>query len=411
MTFVYKEARLSNGLLVVGEVDQTTHTAATGFFVRTGARDESSNLMGVSHFLEHMMFKGSKHRTALNVNNDFDAIGANHNAFTSGEMTAFHAHVLPEHIFSAIEILSDILRPALRNEDFEEERGVILEEIAMYEDNPFMGLYEQMMETYYKGHPLSHRVLGTKKTVTDLLKDEMSTYFQNRYAADNMVLAVTGPVDFEKVVGEAQRLCGQWPQGKPGRVHTPFTPSPNEFTRVMPKTNRAYLGMMMPAPALGDQRRYASSLISQILGDREGSKFYWSVVETGLAEEASCSFEGRDGLGEYLVFVACEIQNVNEVEKRLNTEMNQLSQTMQQGELDRARARIATGIALTNERPSGRMHRLGSQWAYGLPPISIEEEMQQIENLTLNDLRQCLVEFPMRPVVSGRMLPPETKDH
>jgi predicted Zn-dependent peptidase len=411
MTFVYKEARLSNGLVVIGEIDQSTHTAAAGFFVRTGARDESSHTMGVSHFLEHMMFKGSERRTALDVNNDFDFIGASHNAFTSGEMTAFHAHVLPEHIFSAIEILSDILRPALRTEDFEEERGVILEEIAMYEDNPFMGLYERMMESYYKGHPLSHRVLGTKKTVGSLPKDEMSNYFSNRYAADNMVLAVAGPIDFEKVISEAQRLCGEWPRGKPGRVHTAFTPTPNEFTQIMPNTNRAYIGMMMPAPALGDMRRYASSLISQIVGDREGSKFYWSVVETGLAEEASCSFEGRDGLGEYLVFAACESQNVAEVEKRLHAEMSQLSQTLQQDELDRARARIATGIALAGERPSGRMHRLGSQWAYGLPPIPIEKEMERIENLTLQDLRQCLIDFPMKPVVIGRMLPPAIKDH
>ena len=406
MTFEYKEARLSNGLVVVGEMDQSTHTAAAGFFVRTGARDESSNIMGVSHFLEHMMFKGSQQRTALDVNNDFDAIGASHNAFTSGEMTAFHAHVLPEHIYSAMEILSDILRPALRTEDFEEERGVILEEIAMYEDNPFMGLYERMMETYYKGHPLSHRVLGTKQTVGLLPKDEMSKYFSNRYAADNMVLAVAGPIDFDKVVGEAQRLCGEWPRGKPGRAKTPFTPTPNEFTQTMPNTNRAYIGMMMPAPALNDMRRYASSLISQIVGDREGSKFYWSLVETGLAEEASCSFEGRDGLGEYLIFAACENKNVAEVEKRLQAEMAQLSQTLQQEELDRARARIATGIALASERPSGRMHRLGSQWVYGLAPIPIEEEMQRIENVTLQDLRQCLVEFPMKPMVIGRMLPP-----
>ncbi len=407
MTFVYQEARLSNGLLVVGEVDQSTHTAAAGFFVRTGARDESSNIMGVSHFLEHMMFKGSAHRTALDVNNDFDEIGASHNAFTSGEMTAFHAHVLPEHIFTAIEILSDILRPALRDEDFEEERGVILEEIAMYEDNPFMRLYEKMMETYYKGHPLSHRVLGTKQTVAALPKDEMSTYFFNRYAADNMVLAVAGPIDFEKVKLEAERLCGQWPRGKPGRIQTPFTPTPSEFTHVMPNTNRAYLGMMMPAPALGDSRRYASSLISQIVGDKEGSKFYWSLVETGLAEEASCSYEGRDGVGEYLVFAACENQNVAKVEKRLRAEMEKLGEALQQEELDRARARIATEIALASERPSGRMHRLGSQWAYGLPPIPIEIEMERIEKLTLNDLRQCLQEFPLKPAVVGRMLAPQ----
>ncbi|MCE9619711.1 MAG: insulinase family protein [Planctomycetes bacterium] len=406
MTFEYREARLSNGLTVIGEIDPATHTAAAGFFVRTGARDEPGAIMGVSHFLEHMMFKGSQRRSALDVNNDFDQIGASHNAFTSGEMTAFHAHVLPEHLPTAIEILSDILRPALRDEDFEEERGVILEEIAMYEDNPFMGLYEKMMETYYQGHPLAHRVLGTKETVGALPRPNMSEYFANRYAADNMALAVAGKIDFDKIIKEAERLCGAWPRGKPGRVHAPFTPKPSEFTQTMPNTNRAYLGMMMAAPALGDMRRYASSLISQIVGDREGSKFYWSVVETGLAEEASCSYEGRDGLGEYLVFAACQSENVPEVEKRLHIEMNKLGPTLKQEELDRARARIATGIALAGERPAGRMHRLGSQWAYSLPPIPIEQEMERIEKLTLRDLRQCLEEFPLKPVVIGRMMPP-----
>jgi predicted Zn-dependent peptidase len=405
MTFVYKEARLSNGMMLVGEVDQSTHTAAAGFFVRTGARDEPAAIMGVSHFLEHMMFKGSAKRSALDVNNDFDQIGASHNAFTSGEMTAFHAHVLPEYLSAAIEILSDILRPALRNEDFEEERGVILEEIAMYEDNPFMGLYEQMMEAYYKEHPLAHKVLGTKKTVGELPLANMTEYFHNRYAADNLILAVAGQLDFEKITNQVEKLCGNWPRGKPGREKPAFTATPKEFTKVMSKTNRAYLGMMMPAPALGDMRRYASSLISQIIGDREGSKFYWSVVETGLAEEASCSFEGRDGLGEYLVFAACEMKNVAEVEKRLRDEMSSLGENLKQEELDRARARIATGIALASERPSGRMHRLGSQWAYGLPPIPIEQEMDRIEKLTLKDLRDCLKEFPLNPIVVGRLLP------
>ena len=405
MTFIYKEARLSNGMMLVGEVDQSTHTAAAGFFVRTGARDEPAAIMGVSHFLEHMMFKGSAKRSALDVNNDFDQIGASHNAFTSGEMTAFHAHVLPEHLSSAIEILSDILRPALRKEDFEEERGVILEEIAMYEDNPFMGLYEQMMEAYYKEHPLAHKVLGTKKTVGELPLANMTEYFHNRYAADNLILAVAGQLDFEKITNQVEKLCGSWPRGKPGREQPAFTATPKEFTKVMSKTNRAYLGMMMPAPALGARRRYVSSLISQIIGDREGSKFYWSVVETGLAEEASCSFEGRDGLGEYLVFAACEMKNVAEVEKRLREEMSGLGENLKQEELDRARARIATGIALASERPSGRMHRLGSQWAYGLPPIPIEQEMDRIEKLTLKDLRDCLKEFPLNPVVVGRLLP------
>ncbi|MBU6208932.1 MAG: insulinase family protein, partial [Planctomycetes bacterium] len=137
MRTAYHEHRLPNGLTIIAEIDPGAHTMAAGFFVRTGGRDEPSRLMGVSHFLEHMMFKGSAAVVAQDVNRRFDAIGAEHNAFTTIDMTAYHAHVLPDRQGEAISLLSDLLRPALRGEDFDEERKVILEEIAMYDDNPF----------------------------------------------------------------------------------------------------------------------------------------------------------------------------------------------------------------------------------------------------------------------------------
>lgn len=173
----FRSARLPNGLEIQAEVDPQAHTAALGFFVRTGARDEPGELMGVSHFLEHMMFKGSETRNAEQVNRDFDDLGANHNAFTTGELTAYYAHVLPERTNAALGILADILQPALRAKDFDEEKGVIIEEIAMYADQPFWVGYERMMEELYRGHPLSHRVLGTKATVSALSRDQMADYF------------------------------------------------------------------------------------------------------------------------------------------------------------------------------------------------------------------------------------------
>jgi predicted Zn-dependent peptidase len=401
MPFEVRTATLSNGLTILAEVDPGAHTAAAGFFVRTGARDEPGDLMGVSHFLEHMMFKGSERRDALQVNEDFDRIGASHNAFTSGEMTCFHAHVLPEHLGEAVGMLSDILRPALRQADFDEEKGVILEEIAMYEDNPFMALYERMMERYYEGHPMGHRVLGTKSTVGDMRREAMERYFHDRYASDTMALAVAGRVDFDALVREVEARCGRWPRGTPGRAHPRFTPKPCTFDLTLPNLNRAYLGMMMPAPALGDVRRYASSLVAQIVGDSEGSRFYWSLVETGLAEEATCNYEGRDGLGEYLVLAACSKDAVPEVKAKLVKEMAQLAGSLEQGELDRAKARIATAVALAGERPAGRMTRLGSLWAYGIPYATLDEEMARIDGVGLDDLRRSLSESPLQPVVTG----------
>lgn len=396
-----RSATLSNGLVILGEVDSSAHTAAAGFFVRTGARDEPTPLMGVSHFLEHMMFKGSERRTAFQVNEDFDRIGASHNAFTSGEMTCFHAHVLPEHLPAAIDMLANILRPALRQADFDEEKGVILEEIAMYEDNPFMALYERMMERYYDGHPMGHRVLGTKESISALQRDALAGYFNERYASDTTALAVAGRVDFDALVEQAARVCGAWPRGTPGRTHTRFRPNKDRFEMRLPNLTRAYMGMMMPAPPLSDPRRYASSLVAQIVGDSEGSRFYWSLVETGLAEEATCNYEGRDGLGEYLVLAACTSEAVPDVRERLLSEMTKLVDSLDQAELDRAKARIATAVALAGERPAGRMTRLGSLWAYGIPYATLAEEMQRIEAVTLDDLRQNLREFPLQPVVTG----------
>jgi predicted Zn-dependent peptidase len=396
-----RSATLSNGLVILGEVDATAHTAAAGFFVRTGARDEPTPLMGVSHFLEHMMFKGSDRRTAFQVNEDFDRIGASHNAFTSGEMTCFHAHVLPEHLPSAVDMLADILRPALRQADFDEEKGVILEEIAMYEDNPFMALYERMMERYYHVHPMGHRVLGTKESISALQRDALAGYFHERYASDTMALAVAGKVDFDALVAQASKVCGAWPRGMPGRAHTKFRPNEDRFEMRLPNLTRAYLGMMMPAPPLADPRRYASSLVAQIVGDAEGSRFYWSLVETGLAEEATCNYEGRDGLGEYLVLAACTTEAVEEVRTTLLREMGTLTDSLDQAELDRAKARIATAVALAGERPAGRMTRLGSLWAYGIPYATLTEEMQRIEAVSLDDLRQNLRDFPLQPVVTG----------
>ncbi len=401
MAVEYRVGTIGNGLMILGEIDPSAHTAAAGFFVRTGARDEPTELMGVSHFLEHMMFKGSEQRNAIQVNQDFDRIGASHNAFTSGEMTCFHAHTLPEHLPSAIEMLADILQPALRQADFEEEKGVILEEIAMYEDNPFMALYERLLEHYYTGHPMAHRVLGTKQSVADLQRDSMKKYFHDRYASDTMALAISGRVDFDATMKQVETICGQWPRGVPGRKHPAFTPRPNSFSHTLANLNRAYLGMMMPAPALNDPRRYASSLVAQIVGDSEGSRFYWSLVETGLAEEATCSFEGRDCLGEYLVLVACSKESVEEVKGRLHEEMHRLNNSLDEAELNRAKARIATAVALAGERPAGRMTRLGSLWAYGLPHLTLAEEMERIEAITLDDLHKNLAEFPLEPIVTG----------
>src|SRR5205823_9294917 len=164
---------LSNGLPVIGETSPSARSVALGFFVRTGARDETPEVSGVSHFLEHMVFKGTPRRSALDVNRDFDRIGAHYNAFTSEENTVFYAAILPEYIPQAVDILADILRPSLRQDDFDMEKNVIIEEIGMYEDQPMWSAYDRAKRAYFADHPLGNSILGTPQSVAALTREQM----------------------------------------------------------------------------------------------------------------------------------------------------------------------------------------------------------------------------------------------
>src|SRR6516225_7209831 len=177
MPLTFHHHQLPNAFDIVAETNADSHSVALGLFVKTGARDESADVNGVSHFLEHMMFKGSEKYTWEDVNRIFDEIGARYNAFTSQEMTAYYANVLPEFTERGIEHLAHLLRPAIRVEDFTTEKKVILEEIAMYLDDPGHRLYERLMEAHFGNHPLSMSVLGSNDSITKLEQPQMKEYF------------------------------------------------------------------------------------------------------------------------------------------------------------------------------------------------------------------------------------------
>lgn len=407
MTIEFKQATLPNGLNVIAEVDPGAHTTAIGFFVKTGSRDEDPDLMGVSHYLEHMMFKGTENRTAAEVDEHFDDIGADHNAFTTSEMTAFFAHCLPEHLDRAEEILADILRPALRPDDFDAEKSVILEEIAMYRDYPFWALYEEAIEVYYGEHPLSHRVLGTDESVGGLTQPQMLAYFNDRYSADNTTVAFAGRLDFDATVARLAERCGHWQRTGTQRAYPQAAPKPAEFTTRSDKVNRHYIIMACPAPDANDVRRYAAAMLAQILGEADGSRLYWALIETGLAEEAQAHFDARDGVGDYMVYASCSPEDGEEVERVLNQQMDELAGSLTDDDLLRVRSKVATSVTLAGELPAGRMRRLGQLWTYQGEYRTLEQELERINAVTLDELREVHEAFPIKPLVTGRLTPAE----
>src|SRR4051794_38935998 len=204
----FHQTVLENGLQVVAELNDQARSVASGFFVKAGSRDEAPEVAGVSHFLEHMVIKGTPRRDALAVNRDFDRVGAKHNAQTSEEDTFYHVTCLPEYLPPAFEVLSDILRPTLRVEDFETEKQVIIEEIRMYLDNPMSVAYEAAKAAHYDGHPLGNSILGTVDSIGAMTAARMRNYFARRYSPANIVLAFAGKGQWEPLVEMARANCG-----------------------------------------------------------------------------------------------------------------------------------------------------------------------------------------------------------
>ena len=405
MRTAHSEHRLANGLTIIAEVDPAAHTMAAGYFVRTGGRDEPTALMGVSHFLEHMMFKGSASVQAQDVNRRFDDIGAEHNAFTTIDMTAYHAHVLPDRQDQAIALLSDLLRPALRDSDFDEERKVILEEIAMYDDNPFWPLYERASEAFHGDNPLGHRVLGTPESIKAMDVQGMRDYFRARYSPDNTVLALAGRVDLDAAIRVAEAELGHVPPQSPRDLRTPSGHRRTDFTIESAKATRHYLLGLAPGPSASDEDRYAFMVLCQVLSDADSGRLHWALVEPGLADSADVSLDMHDDCGDVLVSATCDPEDGAEVESILVRELERIAEGAADDELAAVRAKVATMVTLAGERPSGRMRRLGGNWAHGLPYRSLAEELRQIESVTAADTRRVAQRFPLVPWVTGRTRP------
>ncbi|MCC7145101.1 MAG: insulinase family protein [Phycisphaeraceae bacterium] len=396
---------LSHGLNVVAAPDPLAHTAAVGFFVKTGSRDEPTPLMGVSHFLEHMMFKGTARRSAEDVNREFDEIGANYNAFTSQENTVYYAQVLPEFTARAVDLLADMMRPALREDDFNMEKNVILEEIGMYQDRPQWRLQDTILETFCAGHPLGHRVLGTQESVGSLRVDQMRSYFEKRYSPDNIVFAAAGKIDLPALLQSLTALTRSWQPSGSTRQYDPLTPKVQSCAMADPKLSRHYLAVMLPGPSAQDPQRFAARILADILGDAEGSRLYWALADPGLADEADLSHFEQDRFGCYLGFASCDPDRGAQVEFLFLDTLANAAGTLTADEVERARNKIATDLTLNGESPLGHMRNLGSHWIYLQQYLSLEEELEKLLAVRLEDVQSLAAQLRSAPRTIARLGP------
>ena len=389
--------RLPNGLQLVGETIPSARSASVGFYVKTGSRDETPDVAGVSHFLEHMAFKGTPRRTALDVNLDFDRIGANYNAYTSEEVTAYYAAVLPEFLATAVDILADILRPSLRGDDFDTEKQVILEEIKMYEDSPGSMAWDHAKKLYYGGHPLGNTILGSTESVSALTAAQMRAYFDRRYTAPNILVAVAGQFDWPAFVRLIEGVCGGWPGSKAGRDRvTEARGGGGVHAIAKDNATQEHVLALSPGPPAESDQRYAASVLATAVGDDSGSRLYWALVDPGLVESAGCGTDQNQGCGITATSFSCDpdqaISNVGIVRTILD-EVQRSGITAE--ELTQAKNKIASRVVRSAERPSGRMRSIAGSWLYLNEYADVDLELARFDAVSLAAVRECLDRYPI----------------
>lgn len=392
----FQNATLPNGLEVVAELNDDAYSVAFGFYVKTGARDETAGLSGVSHFLEHMAFKGTEKFSAEDVNRIFDEYGADYNAMTGEESTVFYASVLPEYLTETFELQSSILFPTLRQDDFDMEKKVILEEIGMYEDQPSSVAYDRAMQLHFGDHDLGQSVLGTTASVSALTSEQMRSYHAEHYRAGNIVLAVAGNTDWKTVLDLAQQHCGHWPAGRSLRNITSASHRGQSLFVTKESSQQEQIIQLASAPDCHDPRRFAAELLTVIVGDDSNSRLYWDLVDPGLAESAECGYYEFEGAGTFLTFLNGSPESARENLERIRKLYEDINTNgVTADELEQAKNKIATRIVLRSERPMGRLSSLGGNWLVRREYRSVDDDLAIVRSVTVDQIRQLLKVFPL----------------
>jgi predicted Zn-dependent peptidase len=394
----FKHKKLANGLDIIGEVNKHAQSAAVGFFVKTGSRDETDEINGVSHFLEHMLFKGTDKLSAYDVNRIFDELGAHYNAQTGEENTIYYAAILPEQLVETVKLCCQIMRPALRDDDFNMEKNVILEEIAMYKDLPQFDVMEKCRNLHFGSHPCGKSILGTVESIKALTSQQMREYFESRYAPNNITAVIAGNSNFEKICDCIENGCGNWPPKQAERKTEYFAGTAKKEHEKKQNLACRHICLACPTVSYQDERSYAATLLAKIIGDSTGSRFFWQLVDTAVAETATMHCDAMDGVGAFYSYIRTAEENSSRVLQIVEQIFSSLQkEKISAQELQRAKNKVLSGMTIQNEIPMGRLIELGINWIYLAKYRPIEDEIQRVKEVTLDDLTALLTDHPLIP--------------
>lgn len=377
--------RLANGLWIVSQPMGGVQSAALGLMVIAGSRDEAAAEAGIAHFVESIAFQGTEHRTAREVTEAFEEIGARYGAGASTEYTWYSAQVLGRHLAPALELLTDVVRwPAFPDEEAPKVKGWLQQEIAQMEDQPMALVGELLARTYFGDHPLGNSVHGTRETVGGLDVAGLRRFWQSHYTPNRTILAVAGRIDVDAVVRQAEQLLGDWPAAAPEPVPPPFTPTPRQGL-LQRDSNQQHIALACPAITVTDDEYYTGLIMSDILGGGMNSRLFEEVREKrGLAYGVGSALLTYKRVGLLRIYAGTTPEKAHETVGVVQTELRRLvDEGVTEDELRLAQTSLKSSIIMRNESTGARRSVIGTQWWYRGAVRTLEETRREIEAVTV----------------------------
>lgn len=393
-----KKFQLKNGLRVVTEQIPTCRSVSFGIWVKTGSRYETSEQGGISHFIEHMLFKGTERFSARDIAEEFDAIGGNVNAFTSKEYTCYYAKVLDEHLPIAVDVLSDMFfRSKFDEEEMAREKNVILEEISMYEDTPDDMVHDLIAQAAYGTHPLALPILGTEEKLLAMGPQQLRSYMGQRYTLDNTVIAVAGNID-DSIVELLEKHFGSF-EGSGGAASLEVPDFVSELKFHRKKTEQNHLCLSFPGLPIGHRNQYAMVLLNNALGGGMSSRLFQEIREKrGLAYSVYSYHSSHADSGLFTVYAGTAPKQTKDVLELTTEVLHEIStKGMSENELRKGKEQLKGSLILSLESTGSRMNRLGKNELMTGRHYTLDEMIQQIEAVTMERVDEVIHDMFSKP--------------
>lgn len=393
--FVHKTT-LDNGLRIVTEHIESVKSISVGIWVKTGSRNETEEQGGVTHFLEHMLFKGTDSRTAFDIAQSMESVGGYLNAFTSSEYTCYYARCVEDQLDRALDVLSDmVLHPSFPEEEVEKEKKVVIEEMKMYRDSPDDYLFEEFSSKMFEGHALGRPILGSEETVTSFTRDDLYQYMADRYKASNLLVAVAGHVDHDKVVEVVKSYFGQLEGDQVQNGKQPIEdlkPEKLELTKAIEQTH--YIlgrrGLNFDHPD-----KYLLLLANTVLGGGMSSRLHQNVREKyGYCYSIQTFNQSYSDSGIWGVYVGTDKEYVEHVHELVVAELDKIrNEVIPAKELEEAKSQLKGKLLLSQENTSNRMMRLAKSELYFDRFVTLDELEENIEEVTAEQIQAFAKDF------------------